>query len=399
MRYDLIFNHNLLILTAAVTMENSLKTQGSNLVAAALAALLLTACAGPTTRQTSVDPALVESERIKQQEIALERRYRKNRRLTQVSYQLLTAASVLCEKEDEPLRAGIGVLARSKYSYDKEMQETAARLFDLDEIPKILYVVQGSPAEKAGIREGDRVLVVDNTPIRRDKGAFKQLASIYSERVKPGSTVTLLLENAGQRREVRVATEKQCRYVEALVDNGAVNAFADGSKVMVTTGMMRFAETDQELALVVSHEIAHNLMDHMVAKRTNAAGGMVLDILAAAAGINTGGAFSQMAGNMNSKAFEAEADYVGMYILARAGFPLEGSANFWRRMAAEQPKSIASGHSATHPATPERYVAIENAIMEIQQKRAALADLVPEYGETATLHGSPAAGGQMSILE
>ena len=40
-------------------------------------------------------------------------------------------------------------------------------------------------------------------------------------------------------------------------------AFADGTKVFLTRGMMRFAQSDEELALVVAHETAHNIMGHI----------------------------------------------------------------------------------------------------------------------------------------
>ena len=52
---------------------------------------------------------------------------------------------------------------------------------------------------------------------------------------------------------------------------------------------------------------------------------------------------------------------------------------FWRRMAAEHPGNIARNHSATHPATPERFVAIEKTVEEIQGKIEANLPLEPEY--------------------
>lgn len=365
----------------------------------ALVVLLLVGCAGPTTRRAGIDQSIVDAEREKQREIALERRLKQNKRLSKVTYPLLSAASGLCAKEDEPLRAGVGVLVRSKYSYDSDMQDTAARLFEIGAVPKVLYVVENSPAERAGVKVGDLILSVAGKQISSDEQAFKKLVDIYAHRVTPGEVVKLVLDSSGKRKTVEVKTDKHCHYVVALVDNGTVNAFADGSKVMITTGMMRFAETDEELSLVVSHEIAHNLMNHMDAKRTNAAGGMVLDILAAAAGVNTGGAFSQLAANVNSQGFEAEADYVGLYIMARAGLRLDKSANFWRRMAAEYPKSITSSHSASHPSTAERYVAIENTVQELEMKNAEMAVLIPEYDEKENSFKLPSSQGSMSILD
>ncbi len=46
-------------------------------------------------------------------------------------------------------------------------------------------------------------------------------------------------------------------------------------------------------------------------------------------------------------------------MLALANGNIEEAPNFWRRMAAEHPGSIQRNHAATHPATPERFVALE----------------------------------------
>jgi predicted Zn-dependent protease len=107
--------------------------------------------------------------------------------------------------------------------------------------------------------------------------------------------------------------------------------------VTVTSGMVRFCQTNDELALVVGHEMAHNAMNHMKSKRANAAGGLIVDILFAAIGVNTQGGFAKLAGNAYSPAFEQEADYVGLYYTARAGFDISSAANFWRRMAIADP--------------------------------------------------------------
>jgi len=341
--------------------------------------LALSGCVGTTTKSSTPDSDLVEREREKQREIALKQFQKKQIRLLQVSYPLLVAASGLCEKEDEPLRAGFGMTVRSQYSYEKDMQDTAARIFGLNETPEVLYVVKGSPAERAGIEMGDKILQVDGHKIPENQSAFEALVEIYANKLTPGEPVDIILENKGQKRTVKVQTEKQCHYLEMLVNHDSVNASADGNRVIITTGMMRFVENDQELSIVVSHEIAHNLMDHIDAKKLNASGGLVLDILAAVVGVNTGGAFTEMAANANSKDFETEADYVGLYIMARAEQSIDGTADFWRRMAAEHPDSITAQNSASHPSSPERFVAIEDTVDEIHDKQVKHLALVPEY--------------------
>lgn len=142
--------------------------------------------------------------------------------------------------------------------------------------------------------------------------------------------------------------------------------------------MLRFAETDNKLVSVISHEIAHNLMRHVCAVLTNYALGTAVDLATASIGIITANAIGAAAVYAKAPAFEAEADYVALYIMAKAGLPIDQAAQFWCRIAAIQPGSIHHRILATHPSSPKRAIARENTIEEIKQKRALGAELVPE---------------------
>jgi len=112
--------------------------------------------------------------------------------------------------------------------------------------------------------------------------------------------------------------------------------------------------------------------------------GSLLDIVAAAYGVNTQGAFGNAAARAHSQGFEAEADYVGLYIMARSGRDIDNSPRFWRRMAASHPGSIQRSGAASHPATPERFLAMEKTIKEIKKKERLGEPLVPEYKDKAS---------------
>jgi len=148
--------------------------------------------------------------------------------------------------------------------------------------------------------------------------------------------------------------------------------------------MMRFAMTDKDLQLVFGHELAHNVMDHIGKKTQNAWLGVLMDVLVSAATrVNTQGTFRNAAANAHSPAFEAEADYVGVYLLERAGVDTNGAADFWRRMAAEHPGSINTNHAASHPPSPERFLMIEKTTSEIAEKRVKGEPIKPNLKEVA----------------
>lgn len=167
-----------------------------------------------------------------------------------------------------------------------------------------------------------------------------------------------------------------CPVSADLVDNDKVNAFTDGVKIGITTGMMRFVRNDDELAFVLSHELAHAALNHIGKQAGNVLLGTLvgaaLDLGLAAAGANTGGLGTRLGQNLGtlafSQEFEMEADYLGLQVAARAGFDISKAADFYRRMGVEHPGSIRGNFLATHPGSSERTVAIEAAAREIQSK-------------------------------
>jgi predicted Zn-dependent protease len=187
----------------------------------------------------------------------------------------------------------------------------------------------------------------------------------------------------GEQRNVLVQPEWVCGGNAIAIKSNELNAWTNGRNISITSSMLRFATSDEELALVIGHEMAHNIMGHIQAQRTNAAMGSIFgalfDIVAATQGVNTNGDFTRAGGEIGamqfSQEFELEADYVGLYLMARSGIPMDGALEFWRRMAAEDPDMIQ--FASSHPTAPRRFVGLESALQEIEGKRRAGEPLVP----------------------
>jgi hypothetical protein len=174
-------------------------------------------------------------------------------------------------------------------------------------------------------------------------------------------------------------------------NSDAVNAETDGENIAVYNGLLNFVRSEEELALVLSHEISHNVLDHIEKRRRNQALGTIAGaavdlIIAATTGVITD--LSRTGGNAGALAysveFEQEADYQGLYIMRRAGYQIDEAMSIWRRMAAENPERIV--YRTTHPATAERFVALANAADEIQTKEGQGLALLPnnQSGQPAT---------------
>lgn len=149
-----------------------------------------------------------------------------------------------------------------------------------------------------------------------------------------------------------------------------VNAFAlPGGKIGVYTGLMRVAETPSQLAAVIGHEIGHVMAQHGNERlSTQAAASAGMTMAAVMAGTDTPekqaalallGLGAQVGVILPfSRTHEAEADRIGLELMADAGFDPRESVALWRNMAAaggERPPEFLS----THPSEQTRIDRLE----------------------------------------
>jgi predicted Zn-dependent protease len=146
--------------------------------------------------------------------------------------------------------------------------------------------------------------------------------------------------------------------------NDQLNAYCmPGGKIMVLSGLVeKINATDDELAAVIGHEIAHALREHGRERMSQAyIQEFGLQALAAAIGGTAGSAAAQGAG-MGSQLFfslpngreqEREADKMGLELAARAGFNPDAAVTLWQKMGA-QSKNAPPEFFSTHPASENR---------------------------------------------
>jgi hypothetical protein len=329
-------------------------------------------CATPVTQRVAVDSASRAQEERTQQRLALKAAFDLEMRLYTVGYGVLKGAAGECGAN---VRQSLGFFPLSTGRLKESNRDLAASAVGVDSTVKVFAVYKGSAADVAGLKVGDIIPNATSSALTPVGGGETREAA--SRRLPDGLPLTLNVLRDGAPLTLTMMPDAVCDYPLRVAPGNEVNAYADGKGIFVTRGMMRFATQDKELALVIGHELGHNTMGHTDKKKTNSALGAVVDILAAAKGINTQSAFMKAGATAYSQDFEAEADYVGLYYLARAGYDTSGAADFWRRMATEYPSSIKNSHSATHPATAERFLALEKVGEEIRQKQSDHMELTP----------------------
>lgn len=148
-----------------------------------------------------------------------------------------------------------------------------------------------------------------------------------------------------------------------VADDPAVNAFAlPGGYVTVNRGLLEAAETGEEVAGVLAHEIQHALLRHGTRRVLRQLGGRALLWLA------TGGSdvhvFAQSVGYLTEldydRAQESEADREGLALLVRAGIDPSGLASFFERLRARGGAALPELLS-THPDPGNRAEAVRAA--------------------------------------
>lgn len=147
-----------------------------------------------------------------------------------------------------------------------------------------------------------------------------------------------------------------------VLSSKEVNAWCmPGGKIAVYTGLIeRLQPSDDELAAVMGHEIAHALREHGRERVSQAqAQGVIIGVIGAVAGVSRGGMdLTQLVVDLtlnkpNSREHETEADRIGVELAARAGYDPRAAISLWEKMGrlgGGQPPEFLS----THPSAGTR---------------------------------------------
>lgn len=347
-------------------------------VAATAFVCLLAACAGPVTKQISLDPERQKTEAAFQSEMVVNARRDDLLRLDRLAFPLWRENIELC---GEKVSNNVGFSVYNARSLvEKKLRPVAQRVLGLDPDKRVsvLSIDPEGPASTVDIRPGDILTAIGNDPAPKGKKGVPKARKALTKAASMGP-VTLSLLRGDETIARTVEPAAYCAGWVNRVKGNQVNAYANGKDVYIHEGMMRFAADDKELAVVLGHELAHNAMRHVEKQKANAlpgaVAGLALDIL-----LGTGGGISDAMGAASrmafSASFEQEADYVGLYMLARAGYDTSVAPGFWRKMATISSGSISI--STTHPTTPDRFLALDQTVGEIATKQERLIALVPD---------------------
>jgi predicted Zn-dependent protease len=165
---------------------------------------------------------------------------------------------------------------------------------------------------------------------------------------------------------------KDWQWQVILLNSKELNAFCmPGGKIAFYTGILeQLKMTDDEVAMVMGHEVAHALREHARERMgktyaTKMGAGLVSSLFGLG---NTGDALLNMGGQLLTLKFsredESEADLVGMELAARAGYDPRAGISLWQKMSAAA-KGAPPQWLSTHPASSTRIQDIEASLPKV----------------------------------
>lgn len=328
--------------------------------------VLLNGCATITGPSVSQEEIIEAQEQLKVK--ALGYQLKQLERVNNLGYRLIASLSGEDLKRAPSPYLGIYVFNIDKYS---------KQLYNLiqDHGCVVGAVIENSPAKKASIMPGDVLISIDNLEVKNSTDFYA-----LSKRFSIGQIIQLGISRNYKTEIIPVKIDSVLLNIPiVMLDIQEVNAAASSNGIFVTYGLMQFAKSDDEIAAVLGHELAHIVRGHLRkaqgTKVISTLAAIALGIVAENASPGTGNIVMRGAGGITdifnarySRDLEREADYFGTKYVYLAGFDVETCVTFEERFAIEIPRSMIGNYLSTHPSSPERMLRIKKTIAELKSQ-------------------------------
>ena len=281
-------------------------------------------------------------------------------RIARIAYHIAIGARGLCV-DPYPVT---GLLLHHLAEYDPAARRIQIARYALDRGPGVLATVEDSPAARSGLAAGDVLLSVNGKAfpdprtmtVRQRRGSWRKdidaSEALLENALRAGPARLLVLRDHVER-DVELNARPGCAARVRLARSSQANAFSDGVHVVVTTRILDFVRSDDELAVVIGHELAHNLLGHKAQLEAQGVSGGLL------AGIGKNAS--------RIRATEEAADRFGLRLAWTGGYDVRAATAFWQRFYAR----FGSGLRifATHPGMRTRESLVNETISELSHEQ------------------------------
>lgn len=226
------------------------------------------------------------------------------------------------------------------------------------------------------------LLMSEGEEVQLGLSTYKQAMGQYPE-IRTGPQIAML-----KRVLSRIAPVTGKKYpweVRLLKADNVVNAWClPGGKIAFYTGILRIARTEDEVAAVMGHEIAHAYAHHGNERMSQNMGLKAVAEILSLTLSGSGQKGQQMRSNVMlafgvaskvglmlpfSRKQESEADEIGLHFMVKAGYDPQAAVRLWERMAkGRAPSSGLDRFLSTHPQPLDRARALQRLIPKVRAK-------------------------------
>lgn len=244
-----------------------------------------------------------------------------------------------------------------------------------------LAVLQGcantTSSGAIGLQRSQLMLVPSSTINAQAAQGFQQLTADAQSKKKlnTNAAMTQRIRRIGNDLIAHVGVfrpdAKDWAWEINVFDSDEINAFcAPGGKIGVYTGIVnKLKLTDDEIAAVMGHEIAHALREHSREQASQKTiSGLITSTVAAATGMpgELMDAGSQMLVHLpNSRSMELESDIIGLELMARAGYNPRNASSIWKKMQQLSGSQGGPAFLSTHPAGDQRIAELDAYVPKV----------------------------------
>ena len=299
-----------------------------------------------------------------------------DKRIAAISYRLAMSAEPYCVEREQLT----GTSFHEPAAYASHDREALLKKTQLGWGFTVLAVVAGGPGDRAGLQPGDEIIALNDIALDsfarrlvKRKATYDRIEAfneILSSQLATGPA-KLVVRRGLSRLTTVLHGDSGCGGQATVEDSKSFNAWSDGRYVAVSSNLISLTPDDEELAFVLAHEMAHNILGH------NARFEKRSSLFGPKGGVQA-----------SAKSKELQADALSIQIMAAAGFDVDASVRFLDHSR----RYHSMNFSLTHPSYENRLRGVTLAIATSRvQDRLPLPSAAPRIAHADTRNVTNAA--------
>ncbi len=205
---------------------------------------------------------------------ALQGSWARQARVSGLAYPLRLRNAELCGADTAK---DLGIEWITLADLPKTNPRVAGTMLGVERLPFVAVVTPGSPADQGGIRQGDSLLSVNGRPLpaaAEEYNAYvtvntvtvpwyrRRVDGMLAEAVGSGSPAEVAIRRGGEELNLFVRTVDACDYNVLAVEDPDLGIAGHGKSVLVSTGLLDFAQSEAEVQAAIAHQFAHAMEKH-----------------------------------------------------------------------------------------------------------------------------------------